>query len=114
MMRAYAETKDCRRQFILNHFGEDFEDPCDNCDNCMTGANVVDHPKDQPFPLNSQVVHPRWGEGVVVRYEGDKMTVLFDEAGSKSLSAALVVENDLLEKVSVMEQMSHARVRNCK
>ena len=41
--------------------------------------------------------HGEWGEGVVQRYEDDKMVVLFDDVGYKTLSVELVVENDLLE-----------------
>ncbi len=37
MMRAYAETDDCRRAFILSYFGEPFEPPCGHCDNCEAG-----------------------------------------------------------------------------
>ncbi|MDQ4094718.1 MAG: ATP-dependent DNA helicase [Actinomycetota bacterium] len=94
MMRSYAETKDCRRQFVLNYFGEDYPGPCGNCDNCHEGTTVADAA--QPFALNSTVVHRQWGRGLVVRYEGDKMTILFDEVGYKSLSGQLVVDNDLL------------------
>ena len=94
MMRSYAETKDCRRQFVLNYFGEDYPAPCGNCDNCVAGTTVADAA--QPFALNSAVVHRRWGRGLVVRYEGDKMTNLVDEVGYKNLSAELVVDSDLL------------------
>ena len=37
MMRAYAETDDCRRAFLLSYFGEPFEPPCGHCDNCEAG-----------------------------------------------------------------------------
>jgi ATP-dependent DNA helicase RecQ len=35
---------------------------------------------------------------VVQRYEGDKMVVLFDEVGYKTLSVDVVTENGLLER----------------
>ena len=95
MMRAYAETKDCRRQFLLNYFGEAYDDPCGNCDNCLSGSVVED--AHQPFELNSRVKHEAWGEGLVVRYEGDKIVVLFDEEGYKTLSVRTVTERNLLE-----------------
>jgi ATP-dependent DNA helicase RecQ len=33
-MRAYAETRTCRREFLLRYFGDDFSGPCGNCDRC--------------------------------------------------------------------------------
>ena len=30
----YAENLECRREYLLRHFGEDFSSPCSNCDNC--------------------------------------------------------------------------------
>jgi ATP-dependent DNA helicase RecQ len=100
MMRSYAETSDCRRQFLLNYFGEHFEDPCPNCDNCLAGVNLVEEAAGQPFPLNTRVEHATFGTGLVVRYEGtDKTVVLFDEAGYKTLSVDLVVEGGILQAV---------------
>lgn len=95
MMRSYAETSDCRREFLLNYFGEGYEAPCGKCDNCEAG--LVDGVNGaEPFELNARVRHDEWGEGLVVRYEDEKMTVLFDEAGYKTLSVAMVQERDLL------------------
>lgn len=31
----YCETTFCRRQVLLNYFGEEFHGPCQNCDNCL-------------------------------------------------------------------------------
>src|SRR3712207_7189254 len=39
MMRGYAETTDCRRQFLLGYFGEQLDSPCGNCDNCSSGRS---------------------------------------------------------------------------
>lgn len=33
-MREYAETRGCRREFLLRYLGEDFTGPCGNCDRC--------------------------------------------------------------------------------
>jgi ATP-dependent DNA helicase RecQ len=99
MMRQYAELNDCRREFLLNYFGEAYEDPCDACDNCDAGAVIVEESADHPFPLNSRVCHEKWGEGLVMRYEDDKITVLFNEVGYKTLSQKVVLGNGLLRAV---------------
>jgi ATP-dependent DNA helicase RecQ len=98
MMRAYAETDDCRRAFILSYFGEPFEPPCGFCDNCETGR-VNAPPVDVPFPVGARVAHGSWGEGVVQRYDDDSMVVLFDEAGYKTLALEVVRERALLTAV---------------
>ena len=95
MMRAYAETGDCRRAFLLSYFGEPFEPPCGRCDNCEAGR-VQAPPSDVPFPVSARVVHETWGEGVVQRYDDDAMVVLFDSAGYKTLSIEVVRTREIL------------------
>ena len=97
MMRGYAEVRDCRREYLLNYFGEEFDDPCGYCDNCEVGVVIEGDKYQEPFPINSRVTHQKWGEGMVQRYEGDKMVVLFDEVGYKTLDVELVIERGLLE-----------------
>ena len=33
-MQEYAETRGCRREFLLRYFGLDYSGPCGNCDRC--------------------------------------------------------------------------------
>jgi ATP-dependent DNA helicase RecQ len=99
MMRAYAETADCRRAFLLSYFGEDFTPPCGRCDNCEKGLTGPP-PADVPFPVGTRVEHEQWGAGVVQRYDDDSVVVLFDEAGYKTLALAVVVERGLLQPSS--------------
>jgi ATP-dependent DNA helicase RecQ len=87
MMRGYVEVLDCRREYLLNYFGEPFEGPCGYCDNCDAGIAVEENEAEMPFPLNSRVRHRTWSEGLVMRYEGDKIVVMFDTVGYKTLSA---------------------------
>jgi ATP-dependent DNA helicase RecQ len=98
MMRGYAETTECRRQFLLGYFGEQLDEPCGNCDNCDEGATQGPPvaSEDTPFPAGTPVEHSEWGPGVVMRAEDDRLTVLFDEVGYKTLGLAAVTEHDLL------------------
>lgn len=105
MMRGYAETDACRRQFLLGYFGEDLPEPCGNCDACeetpdAAGSGRVDQPAsaaENQFPLQSTVIHKEWGPGLVMRHEDDVLTVLFDQEGYKTLSRTAVVEHELLK-----------------
>jgi ATP-dependent DNA helicase RecQ len=99
MMRGYAETLGCRRQFLLGYFGEQLDEPCGNCDTCSDGsaAQVEAGPGDGvPFAAETPVEHREWGAGVVMRVEEDRLVVLFDEVGYKTLGIAAVTENALL------------------
>ncbi len=100
MMRGYAELRDCRREYLLNYFGEECCEPCGFCDNCEAGIIVEEDSEEKQFPVSSRVAHKSWGEGVVMRYEGDKIVVLFDKIGYKSLALGLVTETGLLQKAS--------------
>lgn len=99
MIRGYAEVQNCRREYLLNYFGESFQAPCHFCDNCDAGLSTQVGVTEQPFPLNSKVVHTTWGEGLVMRYEADKIVVLFDKVGYKTLALEIVKEKGLLTPV---------------
>ncbi|MFD0788510.1 DUF3553 domain-containing protein, partial [Micromonospora azadirachtae] len=96
MMRAFAETTGCRGQTLLAYFGEQMTEVCGHCDNCHAGTSTADDGAVGPFPVHSRVRHPEWGPGLVLGYEEDRMTVLFDEVGYKTLSVRVVSEQDLL------------------
>ncbi|HEY0699007.1 MAG TPA: helicase-related protein, partial [Micromonospora sp.] len=96
MMRAFAEAGGCRSQSLLAYFGEQMRVVCGHCDNCAAGTSVADDGASGPYPVHSQVRHAEWGPGLVLNYTDDKMTVLFDEVGYKTLSVAVVSEQGLL------------------
>jgi ATP-dependent DNA helicase RecQ len=94
MMRRYAEHTGCRRSFLLSYFGQDYPGPCGACDNDRRQAAAK--PAAQPFPVGARVASDRWGGGTVQRYDGDQVTVLFDEHGYRDLLVPLVIERGLL------------------
>ncbi|WP_183466575.1 ATP-dependent DNA helicase RecQ [Mycolicibacterium iranicum] len=97
MLRGYADTTDCRRRNLLAYFGEHLGTPCGNCDGC----EETDQPDtgDSALPLNTAVNHREWGHGVVLDGEPDRVTVLFDEYGYRTLSMAAVEEAEVLQIV---------------
>ena len=128
MMRQFAESRTCRGQALLAYFGDRADGPCGHCDNCheRSGRPSVAVPAQkpanearpervvvsrrvvtdkatapatgEPFPLHSTVRHTAWGPGTVLGYEDDRMTVLFDSVGYKTLSLAVVRNQDLLAR----------------
>ncbi|MEA2522864.1 MAG: ATP-dependent helicase RecQ [Thermomicrobiales bacterium] len=100
MMRQYAETQTCRREFILSYFGQIIEPPCGNCDSCEAGGvHTSLDVAATPYPIGSLVDHAAWGEGQVIRYEDHKIVVLFEDAGYRTLSLDVVTEEGLLRPV---------------
>jgi ATP-dependent DNA helicase RecQ len=94
MMRRYAEHTGCRRSFLLTYFGQDYRGPCGHCDNDRRHPAVEAGP--ELFPVGARVVSERWGEGTVQRYDGDQVTVLFDDHGYRDLLVSIVAEKKLL------------------
>ncbi|MVA75637.1 RecQ family ATP-dependent DNA helicase [Auraticoccus sp. F435] len=112
MMRRYAETTTCRQRFLLHYFGDEGEEPCGSCDNCRSGAtaehdeavaetvaqaDAEDAGWTGRFHAEQAVQHPEFGLGTVVEVEGDRLTVLFDQGGYRTLDLPTVVESGLLE-----------------
>ncbi|TDK28141.1 ATP-dependent DNA helicase RecQ [Arthrobacter crusticola] len=99
MSRRYAETRGCRRQFLLAYFGEEFDGSCGHCDNCADASSVdcEQQPEAEvPYAVQSKVEHAEWGPGTVMSYEEGTVTVLFETTGYRTLSLDLVAEKGLL------------------
>ena len=102
MMRGYAETTGCRRRFLLGYLGEDLDEPCGHCDTCEDGtATAWDAERstdgaEDPFPVGREVDHREWGAGLVMSTEPDRLTVLFESEGYRTLSLDAVRDEDLL------------------
>jgi ATP-dependent DNA helicase RecQ len=104
-VREYAETRACRRQFVLGYFGDATTGPCGHCDTCEEGSAYriaaeqdVTADEDVPFPVDSTVRHRTWGDGRVMRVEEDRITVFFESEGYRTLSLAAVAEHSLLAR----------------
>ncbi len=97
MMRNYAEHPGCRRSFLLTYFGQEYPGTCGNCDNDRQDGQPAAAPPDVPFDVGTRVLSERWGEGTVQRYDGDQVTVLFDEHGYRDLYVPVVTERGLLK-----------------
>jgi ATP-dependent DNA helicase RecQ len=95
MMRAYAEALTCRREFVLNYFGEPYPPPCGACDICRAGQTLPAGSDDR-FPIGARVRHVELGSGTVQHVERDRLIVLFEDGGYTTLDLDLVLEHDLL------------------
>jgi ATP-dependent DNA helicase RecQ len=109
MVRAYAETQECRRFFLMTYFGATPEDlsrelpdgVCGVCDTCDAGTASVaaenrSDEESRAFVVEQPVVHEAFGNGVVMSVDDDRVTVLFEDAGYRELDARLVEAENLL------------------
>ncbi len=92
MMRGYAETTGCRRRFLLEYFGQPYGRACGTCDTCRGEvAAAPPQPEDRrPVPGSVEGRAQRVGRGTVMSVDPDRVTVLFDSVGYKTLALAAV------------------------
>lgn len=94
LVQRYAETDDCRRRLVLELLGEEHPEPCGHCDSCDAGTSTA--ATRRPFPLGAEVRHATFGDGRVAQYDGDRVVVLFEEEGYRTLGLDLVESDALL------------------
>ena len=99
MMRSYAETDRCRAEFLVGYFGERLEQRCGVCDRCRAGT-APDPAAEEgaAYRVQDEVVHADFGRGTVTDLEEDRLTVLFESVGYRTLSLAVLEEQDLLTR----------------
>ena len=77
---------------LLGYFGESLEQPCGNCDTCDRGTasprstGSTGSSDAAPLHPGADAHHDRWGHGLVMSVEQDRVTVLFDEVGYRTLT----------------------------
>jgi ATP-dependent DNA helicase RecQ len=113
MMRAYAETQQCRRVHLMTYFGAGEDDlsrelpegVCGACDTCDAGtaqrlaqqlAQERASEGSVGFVVEQPVRHDSFGHGVVMAVSGERVTVLFEDAGYRELDLGVVRSERLL------------------
>ena len=87
-------TQDCYRKFILNYFGEQHDEKCDNCSNCEATGELVDKSVDAQKVISCVYrMNQRFGIGMVVDVlRGSKNKKVY-ELGFDKLSTYGIVKN---------------------
>lgn len=94
VVRAYADTTDCRRRLLLELLGEQHPRPCGACDSCDAGTS--DEVTDAPLRPGQDVTHAEWGHGQVQVVEDDRVTVFFAERGYVTLDTEVALSGGAL------------------
>lgn len=87
-------TQDCYRKFILNYFGEQYDEKCNNCSNCEAQGELVDKSVDAQKVISCVYrMNQRFGIGMVVDVlRGSKNKKIY-ELGFDELSTYGIVKN---------------------
>lgn len=87
-------TQHCYRKFILNYFGEQYDEKCNNCSNCEATGELVDKSVDAQKVISCVYrMNQRFGIGMVVDVlRGSKNKKVY-ELGFDELSTYGIVKN---------------------
>lgn len=109
LMAAFAEAQTCRRQVLLNYFGEYQSEPCGNCDICLDPPQTYDGTEDAQKALSCVYrVGQRYGMGYVIEVLRGALNQRIREAGHDKLSTFGIGKAQPHEYwVSVIRQLIH-------
>ena len=86
-MSAFAEAQTCRRQVLLNYFGEYREKPCGNCDICLDPPKHFDATEEAQKALSCVYrVNQSFGMGYVVEVMRGMQNIRVRDNGHDKLS----------------------------
>ncbi|MDO6685647.1 MULTISPECIES: DNA helicase RecQ [unclassified Agarivorans] len=106
---AFAEAQTCRRQVLLNYFGEYLAKPCGNCDVCLDPPKQYDGLQDAQKALSCVYrLGQRFGIGYVIEVLRGSMSQRILEQGHDKLSTHGIGKSASHEHwMSVLRQLIH-------
>ena len=109
LMAAFAEAQTCRRQVLLNYFGEYQSQPCGNCDVCLDPPRTYDGSEDARKALSCVYrVGQRFGIGYVIEVLRGSLNQRIREQGHDKLSTFAIGKDRSHEHwLSVFRQLIH-------
>lgn len=109
LMAAFAEAQTCRRQVLLNYFGEYQSEPCGNCDICLDPPRGYDATEDARKALSCVYrVGQRFGIGYVIEVLRGAQNQRIREQGHDKLSTYGIGRDRSHEHwLSVFRQLIH-------
>ena len=109
VMAAFAEAQTCRRQVLLNYFGEYNDKPCGNCDICLDPPKSYDGTEDAQKALSCVWrVGQAFGVGYVVEVLRGSLNQRIKDHGHDKLSTYGIGKDQSPEYwMSVIRQLIH-------
>ncbi len=108
-MSAFAEAQTCRRQVLLNYFGEYRHQPCGNCDICLDPPKHFDATQEAQKALSCVYrVNQSFGIGYVVEVLRGMQNIRIREQGHDKLSTYGIGRDHSHDYwVSIFRQLIH-------
>ncbi|CAG9298465.1 DNA helicase RecQ [Celerinatantimonas diazotrophica] len=108
-MVAFAEAQTCRRQVLLNYFGDYHAEPCGNCDVCLDPPQRYDGLEDAQKALSCVYrLNQSYGIGYVIEVLRGSLNQRIVEQGHQQLSTHGIGKNRSHDHwMSVLRQLIH-------